>query len=454
MIIKKIDLQLIDIILPFKNKITELNVYQHSNTTKPIDFSQFIHLNKLSIKCFKDFQLCECFKNQFSQLERINIQMINHFNSSLIKILWNYNIKYKTIILSDEKSIKEVLQIPYIQSKFMICCDKWFNGIDDSILLLFDKYLELNCSKGFDSFIIDMYFPSKIILTGITQSCLDFSSFTQLQEIQSYSKYSINYPTSLTKLEDCFYLYTKTFPFLKNITIIQNDNDIEIPSTVTDLVIFKSNGKIYNAENVRQLTLSNHYFSFESFNLLTSISLTGKTFKGEFQNLSNLSILYANDVLLESPHFPSSLQFLSCRYSNSLKFPPNLIQLELSNVNKQLDIQYLKKLTSLTLISTQTTSFLLNNNIYQLHLIETSNNIKIIDLSYYTSLTFIELNNVYNQPTLILPSSTHSLILENCNAYLSNIESIALQNVALINSLYNLEIPIKIYYEKNNIVQI
>ncbi|EDR22850.1 hypothetical protein EDI_037900 [Entamoeba dispar SAW760] len=113
----------------------------------------------------------------------------------LTLLYYSKKLQIKSLILSDEKSIKEVSNTFYLIKIYNLFC----------------------------SFIIDIYFSSKVNLIRVTQLYFDFSSFTQLQEIQIYSKYSINYSTSLTILRDCFYLYITSFLFHKNITIIQND---------------------------------------------------------------------------------------------------------------------------------------------------------------------------------------------------------------------------------------
>ncbi|BFU19357.1 hypothetical protein EHI8A_013020 [Entamoeba histolytica HM-1:IMSS-B] len=431
----------IEAIETIKDKVVELTI---RSITNPIDLSEFKQLRCVRLLLQKQGKVSDFFKNKQKRVDFVHITMLSTIDFDFLQNSNKYNFGKTVVHLFNKEYLVKVVQIPKVFDRVTVCFNYWYSGIDSRIIVLpiGDSRIGVLINNKVDQFFINQYYPSKINiidgdLTNTNQFVMDFSQCSSVVSLHSTTECYFIPPTGLLSLKS-----QQIFPqliHLKRLHLYSFSNDIILPTTITKLVLNKTNGKVKNFSLCKVKRFSGKYCEVDGIydcTTLTYLRLQGITFTQPLTRLTHLHEMSIKCIGITPSldnFYPYSLQTLKCTIKHIPKFcgvSSLTIRSFISSVTS-LDLSLYSNLHYLNLKQLPFNSIILPLNLQILELFSVVFKGRL-DLSQYSSILSL---SVYNTNSLkfelILPSSLQKLFIFSSKFTIPNLNDIPLKECSL-----------------------
>ncbi|KAL7713274.1 Leucine-rich repeat containing protein [Entamoeba marina] len=410
-----------------------------------IDLAQFVVLKRVSLILFNKTSLFNFFTDKDQKFDFVKISMTNYVDVQFLQHVKEFKFNKFVIELDNKESIDQVVTIPDIFDKVIVCSTFWYAEIDQRVIILSQNAFELNPNNITSYSVFDRYFPSCILFNQrISPSTIgiDLSRYTQINNLKLYDTMSIKLPSSITSFASVN--IHSSLSQLKHFTLSSYSSiiPVQFPSTLTFLELQSCNCNVRNCKNLLLLELVIDGERLPCFDLCTT--LTRLQFRNSkittpcshFVNLVNLSFercrfSYSNI----NSFYPKSLQQLDIHTTRMLPLSLSLTKLTLSNITKKCcNLLRYSSLSQIVLKSTDNLNLMLPSTLECVKLDSIVDG--VINLKQFNSINEVVISFCTIQ-TLLLPTSLKNFYCSYSSMNLMNIREWNLNKFAMVQCNYN-----------------
>ncbi|KAL7713463.1 Leucine-rich repeat containing protein [Entamoeba marina] len=436
-------------ILPeiIQNKATSITI---STFQTSLPLSQFKQLRRITIEVIgnNDTKLTSFFDSKTLSFDFVRIKMNNFVDCEFLENLKFYGLKHVVIEFNDKSFLERAISVPNVFQYAIICHNKWYHGIDNRVIVLKNNsVMYFNQCDVVDTHFMELYYPNCVEVIGNDGGSqrMDFSQFTFIDTLnQSKDNVMIIPPCTLTHLSinHSFTSMTK----LKELDLFEvKNNKIELPTTLTHLLLFNCDIKITNlmSLSLKKLELTYKYcMDIRICTSLTHLFLYSINIPSPLTKLTSLQSLILDEckyIGTTKSFFPSSLQSLDIIISDiTLPHKMSISKLYLMNKynkrNTSISLTKYTNLTELKLGHLSTQHLTLPTSLKILYFKYGNLPVNELHLEHFTQLQQIGIHSFQDNSTIYLPTSLQTFILYSSNANFPNIHLVQLLQLAIIKS--------------------